>query len=99
LKSVIATATNIALIRTIKINVMRKTTEILTALVAGAAAGAVVGILFAPRKGTKTRRKISQEGQRIANDVTEKIHRSTEKLRDMKDGIELTLREAIDEFA
>ena len=78
---------------------MRKTTEILTALVAGAAAGAVVGILFAPRKGTKTRRKISQEGHRIANDVTEKIHQSTEKLRGMKDGIELTLKEVIDEFA
>ena len=78
---------------------MKNTRKILTALVAGAAAGAVVGILFAPMKGKKTRKKIAQEGQKLAHDVKDKIEKSTEKLKGMKHEIEQTLKEAIEEFA
>ncbi|NND33692.1 MAG: YtxH domain-containing protein [Saprospiraceae bacterium] len=78
---------------------MKNTRKILTALVAGAAAGAVVGILFAPMKGKKTRKKIAQEGQKLAHDVVDKIEQGTEKLRGMKDEIQQTLQHAVEEFA
>jgi gas vesicle protein len=37
------------------------TEKLLTCMITGFAAGAVVGILFAPDKGTETRRKISEK--------------------------------------
>ena len=43
---------------------MSKSSNILTALIAGAAAGAVIGLLFAPDKGTETRKKINEEGKK-----------------------------------
>ncbi|MBK7883623.1 MAG: YtxH domain-containing protein [Chitinophagaceae bacterium] len=45
------------------------TGKVLTSLVAGIAAGAVLGILFAPDKGSNTREKLSQKG----TDVTDAI--------------------------
>jgi gas vesicle protein len=42
-------------------------------LIIGAAAGAVAGVLFAPDKGTETRKKISDKTKSLKNDLTEKI--------------------------
>ena len=45
------------------------TGKIITGLVAGLAAGAILGILFAPDKGTETRRKIGQKGTDLKNSI------------------------------
>lgn len=42
----------------------------LMGLLAGAAAGALLGVLFAPDKGTETRKKISTKGQDLADAAT-----------------------------
>ena len=50
------------------------TTKILLGFLAGAAAGAIVGILFAPDKGSETRRKIADESNDLADNLKGKIN-------------------------
>lgn len=47
--------------------------RIITAFVAGAAIGAVLGVLFAPDKGSETRRKMNEEGKKMADAVKNKF--------------------------
>jgi gas vesicle protein len=48
--------------------------KIFTSVLAGAAAGAILGILFAPEKGTETRRKIAEKSSEIAGNVKDKYN-------------------------
>lgn len=47
--------------------------KILSAVLLGAAAGAVLGILFAPDKGTETRKKIAKKTGDLSNDLKSKF--------------------------
>jgi gas vesicle protein len=49
------------------------TSKILLGFVAGAAVGAALGILFAPDKGAETRRKISEQGNDLADNLKGKF--------------------------
>lgn len=62
---------------------MNSTGKILTALVAGAALGAVAGILLAPDKGSETRRKLKEKGKKFKDDVKDKFRQGKEKFEDM----------------
>ena len=70
---------------------MSDTTKILAAFAAGALIGAAAGILFAPEKGSETRRKIGEEGKKIADSMKNKFLAGKEKFD--------TLKEEIKEFA
>jgi len=74
---------------------MKNNSKILVALAAGVAVGAVLGILFAPDKGSDTRKKIVDGGKKITDDVKNKFGKGMEKLNDLKDG----LKEKVEEFA
>lgn len=52
---------------------MNSTGKIITALAAGAALGLVAGILFAPDKGSETRKKLKQKGKKFKESVSEKM--------------------------
>jgi len=66
-----------------------KSGKVLLGLLAGIAVGATLGILFAPDKGTNTRKKISQKGGDYADElkgkfddfikgITDKLHHTSE---------------------
>jgi gas vesicle protein len=50
-----------------------KTNHIALGLLGGIAAGAILGILFAPAKGEETRKKIQQKGSDYADSLKDKF--------------------------
>lgn len=58
-----------------------KASTIALGLLGGIAAGAVVGILFAPAKGADTRKKIQQKGNEYADDLKDKFENLSGSLK------------------
>lgn len=48
--------------------------NVLLGVLAGFSAGAILGILFAPDKGSKTRNKISRKGREMSDDIKHKYN-------------------------
>ena len=81
----------------LKNNVMKNTNKIITAFALGAAAGAAIGILFAPEKGSTTRAKIAEKGMKTAGDVSEMINKGKERYNDLKSGMARIFQECEEE--
>lgn len=62
--------------------------KVLLGVLAGVAAGAVLGILFAPDKGSKTRKKIVDSSEDVLDDMSDKLKSFVEdiskKIDDLK---------------
>ncbi len=52
---------------------MNTNQKILTAVAVGAAIGGILGVLYAPEKGTETRKKISDRTKKITDAAKEKL--------------------------
>jgi len=76
---------------------MNDTTKILAAFAAGALVGAIAGVLFAPDKGSETRRKITEQGKKLAGSMKNKIIAGKEKFNDLKEGLRQNFREEVGE--
>lgn len=50
-----------------------KTSNIILGVLGGVAVGAIAGILFAPAKGTKTRKRIMKKGSKYTDDLKTKF--------------------------
>ena len=65
--------------------------KVLLGLLAGVAAGALLGVLFAPEKGSETRKKISKKGEDYADVLKEKFNEFlesiSEKFEKVKDDV------------
>ncbi len=64
---------------------MNDTTKVVGALLLGVAAGAVIGLLFAPDKGSETRKKIKGSAEDIIDQLSAKIDEGKEALSGLKD--------------
>ncbi len=65
--------------------------KVLLGVLAGVAAGALIGVLFAPDKGSETRRRIMDKGEDLANTAKEKFEGAVgsvnERIDKVKEGI------------
>ena len=63
--------------------------KVLLGLLAGVAVGTVLGLLFAPAKGTETRKKITKKSKEYIDVLTEKfdevLEMVNEKIADVKE--------------
>jgi gas vesicle protein len=66
----------------------KSTAKIIVAIVAGALTGAALGILFAPHKGSKTRRKLINGAKDLVEDIGEKIKEGVSSLISKAEDIE-----------
>ena len=64
-----------------------KSGKVLAAVLLGAAVGAVLGILFAPDKGSETRKKISKKAGDINDTVRSKFNELGEAIAEKYDSI------------
>lgn len=73
-----------------------KTTNLVLGFLAGAATGAVLGILYAPDKGSKTRKKIKEQSEKIGQDVKKTVG---EKVEGLQDYVNETIEEIKNRFS
>ena len=66
---------------------MKDNSKIVAALLAGLAAGAALGILFAPNKGDETRDKLSESLKNLGDSIRETAANEINNLVGMKDKI------------
>lgn len=80
---------------------MSKNTNVIVALLAGAAVGAGVGMLFAPAKGSKTRKRISNKYTSGKDQLKDKYDRVLGKVKgrfsNMTDDLAVGIDQMIDE--
>ena len=66
---------------------MNDNSKVVVALLAGLAAGAALGILFAPDKGTETRDKLSESLKRLSDSIRETAATEIDNLVGLKDKV------------
>jgi gas vesicle protein len=71
------------------------TGKVLLGVLAGVAAGALLGILFAPEKGTVTRNKMAKKGEDYANTLKDKFNEFLDSIAEKFDAV----KEEVTDFA
>jgi len=71
---------------------MNDNTKVAVALLAGLAAGAALGILFAPEKGAETRDKINDSLADLGEALKERTEEQLDQLNDFKEKIVASLK-------
>jgi gas vesicle protein len=76
-----------------------KTRQLLVGALLGLTAGAVLGILFAPKKGSVTRRFISQKGSNYVDEMKERFNESLKtvntKIDSLKDEVKNMVKKGL----
>ena len=61
--------------------------KVSASVLAGAAAGAILGILFAPDKGTETRKRIAERGAGLADGVRSRVTEFADGIADKYESV------------
>lgn len=81
---------------------MNDNSKVVIALLAGLAAGAALGLLFAPEKGTDTRDKLTESLKNLGESIKETAANEIDNLVGLKDkiveNIKTKIQSAQDEF-
>ena len=64
---------------------MKNSSKVMIAVGAGVAIGGLLGVLFAPDKGSETRKKIADAGKKLGDKVKEKVNEGKEKFSGLKE--------------
>jgi gas vesicle protein len=76
-----------------------KTRQLLVGTLVGLTAGAVIGILFAPKKGAVTRRFIAQKGNNYVGEMkemfTESLKTVNQKIDNLKDEVKSMVKKGL----
>ena len=71
--------------------------NVLLALLTGAAIGAGAGILYAPDKGSKTRKKIKKKALDAKEEISSRVSQATDELTKTADAKKLDFERKLDE--
>ena len=66
--------------------------KVVAALLAGLAAGAAIGILFAPEKGEETRDKLNESLKDLSDAIKERSAEQVEQIKDLSDKLSATMK-------
>jgi gas vesicle protein len=66
---------------------MKDNTKVIAALLVGLAAGAALGILFAPDKGNETRDKLADSLKNLGDSIKETASKEIDNLLDLKNKV------------
>jgi gas vesicle protein len=65
----------------------KSTTNVVIGFMAGAAAGALTGILFAPEKGSITRKKIKKNADKVGAGISDQVDEMKDYISDFVDEV------------
>ena len=61
---------------------MAKSSKLLMALLAGAAAGVAIGMLLASKEGTEIRKNLTDQAKKLADDLLDKANTAIDQMND-----------------